>query len=246
MARPYRERISSAAAEKKSRLVLALDPSPSVADPGQFAQEMISRLRDQICAVKINFHLVLPLSGKEIEAITRLAHSHGLQCIADLKLNDIENTNEVAVEHLVDRMGFDAVIANPFIGSAALETMAEKARSLGGGVIALAYMSHPGAVEGFGLKLEGGREMYRLFLERAEKARADGIVVGAGRLPVIKGLSGEMPVYAPGIGAQGGDPEEAVRNGADYLIVGRSVIGAKDPTGTASEINKKLLLLVRD
>ena len=246
MARPYRERILISAAEKKSRLVLAIDPSPAVADPGAFAQQMISLLHQQICAVKINFHLILPLSSKEMAAITGLAHSYGLQCIADIKLNDIENTNNVAVGHLVDRIGFDAIIANPFIGEAALGDLAEKARNSGGGVIALVYMSHPGAVEGFGLKLDDGRHIYSLFLERAKKANVDGIVVGADRLAQTKELSGALPVYSPGIGAQGGNPENAARNGADYLIVGRSIIEAKDPVGVASEINKKISFLVRD
>ncbi|HKX80860.1 MAG TPA: orotidine 5'-phosphate decarboxylase / HUMPS family protein, partial [Nitrososphaera sp.] len=149
----YRNRISAASVEKKSRIVLALDPAPSrVTDALVFARRMIQTLQDQVCAIKVNFHMILPLSGKELAEISRLAHSSGLQCIADIKLNDIDNTNEAVVEHLIGRMGFDAVIANPFIGGAAMKNLVGKANDLGGGVIALVYMSHPGAVEGFGLK----------------------------------------------------------------------------------------------
>ena len=38
-----------------------------------------------------------------------------LQTIADIKLNDIGNTNKVTTEHLWN-LGFDAVIANPIMG----------------------------------------------------------------------------------------------------------------------------------
>src|SRR3712207_7902784 len=47
---------------------------------------------------------------------TLFRSSFGLQSIADIKLNDIETTNAVAVDHLI-KMGFDAAIANPFIRS---------------------------------------------------------------------------------------------------------------------------------
>jgi orotidine-5'-phosphate decarboxylase len=120
MARSYGERISRVAAEKKSRIVLAVDPAPSIADVTGFAESTIKSVQDHICAIKVNFHVILPLSGGEIAQINKLAHSFGLQCIADIKLNDIENTNDVAVEHLIGKMGFDCVIANPFMGSGAL------------------------------------------------------------------------------------------------------------------------------
>ena len=73
----------------------------------------------------MNFHIILPLSASEILRINKLAHSFGLQSIADIKLNDIETTNAVAVDHLI-KMGFDAVIANPFIGRDALASLVQK------------------------------------------------------------------------------------------------------------------------
>lgn len=249
MTRPqYRERIAAASAEKKSRIVLALDPSPpKVMDVLDFARRTIQAVHDEVCAIKFNFHLILPLSGSELAEITRLAHSSGLQCIADIKINDIDNTNNIAVEHLIGSMGFDAVIANPFIGSVAMKNLVDRSRNLGGGIIALVYMSHPGAVEGFGLKVEGGHEVYKLFYDRALKAGADGIVVGVEQLPVLKEISKShlIPVYSPGIGAQGGDAELAAKSGADYLIVGRSIIEASDPSAYARSLNKKILSAIR-
>jgi orotidine-5'-phosphate decarboxylase len=254
MARLFRDRIAAAALQKKSRIVLAIDPpagsNNNNSDIIGFAEKMIELVQEHVCAIKINFHMILPLSGAELSGINRLAHSHGLQCIADIKLNDIENTNDVAVDYLVGRMGFDSVIVNPFIGEGALQSLVKRARQAGpadnnsagggGGIIALVYMSHPGAGEGYGLELEGKRALFREFLERASRADTDGIVVGANRLALIKEAAGRLPIYSPGIGVQGGDAVAAAQSGSDYLIVGRSIIEAKDPLAAARELREKI------
>ena len=243
MTRPFFERIATVAIEKKSPIVLALDPRP----PGnqrlpELAARTICAVEHHICAVKMNFHIILPLSASEILRINKLAHSFGLQSIADIKLNDIETTNAVAVGQLI-KMGFDAVIANPFIGRDALASLVQKAHKDDAGIIALVYMSHPEANEGFGLKIQG-RGLYKMFFERAAAAGVDGIVVGATQDKILKEISGRLPVYSPGVGAQGGDPEQAIRNGADYLIIGRSIVEAKQPAKVAREIQDRILLSI--
>lgn len=246
MTRPFRERIAKAAAANKSPIVLALDPPASRSGLVKFAEKTIGAAAQHVCAIKMNFHLILPLSAAEILRINKLAHSYGLQSIADIKLNDIENTNEVALEHLVKKMGFDAVIANPFIGMGGLAALVHKAHRLNAGVIALVYMSHPGASEGYGLKV-AGKGLYRTFLERAKEAGADGVVVGATQPYILRQVasSRSLPVYSPGVGAQGGDAGEAIKNGSDYLIIGRSIVEARQPDKAAKEIKESILPLVR-
>lgn len=239
MTRPFHERIAKAAAAKKSPVVLALDPPANKRGLAKFAEKTICAVEQHVCAVKINFHLILPMSAAEISRINKLAHSCGLQSIADIKLNDIENTNEVAVDHLV-KMGFDAVIANPFIGKGGLASLVQKAHRLDAGVIALVYMSHPGSKEGYGLEI-AGRGLYRAFLERAEEAGADGIVVGATQPDILRQVAGRLPIYSPGVGAQGGDAVQAIENGSDYLIIGRSIVEAKQPAKAAREIKESIL-----
>jgi orotidine-5'-phosphate decarboxylase len=200
---------------------------------------MIRTVEQYVCAIKINFHILLPLSEYKISRINKLAHSFGLQSIADIKLNDIENTNIIAVD-LLAKMGFDAVIANPFIGENALASLVQNAHNAGVGIIALVYMSHPGAKEGFGLEM-GGHGLYKTFLGRARVAAADGVVVGATQLDILQEVAGGLPVYSPGVGAQGGSAEKAIRSGADYLIIGRSIIEAKQPNKVAERIQKRIL-----
>jgi orotidine-5'-phosphate decarboxylase len=242
MTRPFFERIARAAIEKKSPIVLALDPRPSSNQRlPELAARIISAVEHHVCAVKMNFHIILPLSAPEISRINKLAHSFGLQSIADIKLNDIETTNAVAVDHLT-KMGFDAAIANPFIGRDALASLVQKAHKAGAGIIALVYMSHPEAKEGFGLEIQGHR-LYKMFLGRAAAAGVDGIVVGATRYEILKEVSGRLPIYSPGVGPQGGNAEQAIRSGANYLIIGRSIVEAKQPAKAAREIQNRILAI---
>ncbi len=68
----------------------------------------------------------------------------GLPVIADMKLNDIGATNVEAAETLFSN-GFDALIANPFVGyKEGMEDLLEKSREMRKGVIMLVYMSHAG------------------------------------------------------------------------------------------------------
>ncbi len=245
MTENFAERIKKSSNLHKSRLVLALDPSHSKkSDLLKFAKDTVNLLSDNICAIKINFHILLPLDlYSEVKTITDLAHSHDLQTIADIKLNDISNTNEVALSHLWSA-GFDALTMNPFVGFDALRDAIANAHKNSNGVIALVYMSHKSASDTYGLKVIYGRKrckhVYELFLDWADKLDADGIVVGA-TLPEIirqcsKRLKGRIAIFSPGVGAQGGDAKEALANGSDYLIVGRSIIEAKDPKKEASRM----------
>lgn len=237
----FSQRIARAADDKKSRIVLALDPPPSKPGLQDFATKTINAVEQYVCAIKMNFHLILPLSAAEISQINKTAHSRGLQSIADIKLNDIENTNQIAIDHLV-KMGFDAVIANPFIGKSGLAALVQSAHKVDAGVIALVYMSHPGASEGYGLEEKGGTPLYKTFLGRAAEAGADGIVVGATQLEILKQVAKQdIPVYSPGVGAQGGDLENAIKNGADYLIIGRSIVDAEQPARAAKEMQSRIL-----
>src|SRR5215208_396407 len=240
MTRPFFERIARAAIEKKSPIVLALDPRPSATQRlPELAARTICAVEHHVCAVKMNFHIILPLSASQISRINKLAHSFGLQSIADIKLNDIETTNAVAIDHLT-KMGFDAAIANPFIGRDTLASLVQKAHEADAGIIALVYMSHPEAKEGFGLEIQG-RGLYKMFLGRAATAGVDGIVVGATQHEILKEVAGQLPVYSPGVGAQGANSEQVIRNGADYLIIGRSIVEAKQPAKVAGEIQNRIL-----
>jgi orotidine-5'-phosphate decarboxylase len=191
----------------------------------------------------------MPLSYNEIGKITRICHSYGLQVIADMKLNDIPSTNDLALEYLVDE-GFDAVIANPIIGKLELVELVKKAHRLGVGIIALVYMSHPGASQTYGIQVvdENGMianqsvPLYEVLLRNAKEAHVDGIVVGATRPDIIKDISSRKPapIFSPGVGLQGGNIIDASKNGVDYFIVGRSILQSEDPLKTLCSLNERI------
>jgi orotidine-5'-phosphate decarboxylase len=219
-------------------------------DLKKFIKSTISLLEHHICAIKINYHLILPLSLSEITEINRLAHHYGLVSIADLKLNDIKSTNKIAIEYL-SMMEFDAVIVNPFMGKDELIFASKQAHKINFGIIALVYMSHPGAEEGFGIhvatnkQISGSQQLtqlYKLFFDYASKSNVDGIIIGATQDKILNELSGhkELPVYSPGLGKQGGDISKAANNGTNFFIIGRSIIESKDPLDVVKKIQQEI------
>ncbi len=237
----FRERISQSAKLNGSRVVLALDFSEPHNQRLKRAAKVLEGTKGAVAAVKFNHHLLLPYGLQGVKGLIDVCNKSQLPLIADLKINDIESTNLNAVESLLE-FGFDAVIANPFVGrEEGLGKVVEKMHLSGGGVIFLVYMSHRGAYEGYGLRVEGGEPMYRIFAERARDWGADGVVVGAQSVDKIaetRGIVGRRClIFAPGIGAQGGDVKSGAGAGADFIIVGRSVTEATDPAEALRRLN---------
>ncbi|MDG6995914.1 MAG: orotidine 5'-phosphate decarboxylase [Nitrososphaerota archaeon] len=229
-----------------SRLILALDPDfrSDTSSLLKDAKAIVEATSDYICAVKINFHLLLPLSLNEISELNKLADSFGLPVIADIKLNDIDNTNRVATSYLW-ASGFSAVIVNPFVGyENGLDVVFSEAHRLNKGVITLGFMSHAGAGEGYGLKLADGRTISQLFLEKAVSWGADGVILGTTRPEQISRarqvLGSRIKIISPGSGAQGGNPVASLRAGADYLIYGRAIVGDSNPKAAVKRIREAL------
>jgi len=79
----FRQRMDNCSKNKKSKIVLALDPLQRD-DLIEFVKMVIKLVEKHICAIKINFHLILPLSLSQMSEINDLAHFYGLQSIADI------------------------------------------------------------------------------------------------------------------------------------------------------------------
>ena len=249
----YRKRIEYCSKSKNSKIVLALDPIISN-NVLSYLDEKIILLQEEICAIKFNFHVILPLSLQELSNVNSTIHSFGLQSIADIKLNDISYTNVVVINQLVS-MGFDAVIVNPIIGMDELSRVIGPSHHYNLGVITLVYMSHAGAREGFGLNVvdDSGTSnhespLYQRLLQYSENCDVDGIIVGGTKVDIINRLSREkkLPIYSPGLGVQGGDPKIAAKAGTDYFIIGRSITQSRDSLKSARLLRKQINSLKED
>ncbi len=239
----YRERIVQISNAHKSFIILALDLEARYQNL-KYIEKMIRNLYPFLCAIKINFHLLLPFNKRNIENMNKIIHSYGLLSIADIKLNDVTNTNQVTLTYL-HLMGFDSVIINPIIGGKELSSLVRLAHKFGMGVISLVYMSHENVTEGYGLDvvLRKSNEnkilpLFEIFLQYAKKSNVDGIVVGATHLRILKHIStlSNIPIYSPGVGTQGGNPKLAINSGSSYLIIGRSILDSKNRRKTLSRL----------
>lgn len=228
------------------KVILANDYDQSVKNLEAKTIQNIKELHPYLCGIKLNFHLLLPLSGKEILKINKTAHQYGLQTIADIKLNDIGNTNQVTSKHLWN-LGFDAVIANPIMGLDSLKNLVKSAHKNEKGVITLCHMSAPEAKLSYDMEVKMGKkqQLYQLFLNWALTAKVDGIVVGATFPKIIKYCSKKagknLSIFSPGVGTQGGNADEVISSGTDYLIVGRTILNSRNPIEMAKELHLQSL-----
>ncbi len=248
----FREKIEQVSKSRKSKIILALDfpfeKPESCQNLLSKAAHVLEAAQPYLCAVKFNHHLVLPLGLFDgVQKLVKRAHDHGIVAIMDCKANDIGATNQTIAEYYYDA-GFDAIIANPFIGwEEGLKPIFTVANRLQRGVILLVYMSHKAASEGYGQTIidpETGKQtpQYVAFAHKALKYGASGAVVGATypeKIREIHAILGDkVPIFSPGIGAQGGDTAAALKAGSRYLIAGRSITGSEDPAKAARGLAK--------
>jgi orotidine-5'-phosphate decarboxylase len=228
------------------KVILANDYDASVKNLDTKTIQNIKKLHPYLCGIKLNFHLLLPLSGKEIIKINKMAHQFGLQTIADIKLNDIGNTNRVTTEHLWN-LGFDAVIVNPIMGIDSLKNLVKSAHKNQKGVITLCHMSAPEAKLSYDMEIKIGKkqQLYQLFLDWALTAKVDRIIVGATFPKIIQYCSKKagknLSIFSPGVGTQGGNASEVISSGTNYLIVGRTILNSKNPVAVAKELQLSTL-----
>ena len=238
----FKTRISKSS--KDSQIILANDYSSANTKIVSQTIKNIKTLHKFLCGIKLNFHVLLPLGKTEIIRINKIAHHYGLQTIADIKLNDIGNTNQITSKALWD-FGFDAVIVNPIMGPKSLKKIVTEAHKRNKGVIVLCHMSAPEAKLSYEINVKPSKNskpkpLYQLFLKWAVSNGADGIIVGATYPKIVndckKVVGKKLDIYSPGIGTQGGNAKKAITNGSDFLIVGRTILGSKNPTRTAKQL----------
>ena len=246
----FKAKIQEASKSKNSRLVLALDfPFEAAENRNKIlakSQNVLKAVHPYVCAVKINHHLTLPLGTFDgVQQLVEQIRGQGMLAIMDAKVNDIGNTNQIIAEYYF-AAGFDAIIANPFVGwEEGLKPLFEVSKHLNRGVILLTYMSHKGASEGYGQTIidpETNQQtpQYISFAKKALNWGADGVVVGATvpeKIAEVKRILEEnVAIYSPGVGAQGGAAEKAIKAGASYLIVGREITNSDDPAQAARRL----------
>lgn len=205
--------------KQESRLILALD----VIDEDK-ALEVSNAVKGVVDAIKVGYPIVLSCGMDMITKIAALS-----EVICDFKVADIPNTNRLIVERVIEK-GASGVIAHGFMGRDSIEACVKAAN--GKDVYIVVEMSHKGGAEFF-------QPMTEKLAKLAVEMGATGVIAPATRperIKYIRGLVGDLKILTPGVGAQGGSAANAIKAGADYVIVGRSIYQAENPKVIAEQI----------
>jgi orotidine-5'-phosphate decarboxylase len=186
------------------------------------------------------------VAGIEALVATRRLVPDGIPVILDCKVGDMDNTAAAYARGYFDAWGFDAVTANPYLGEDSLAPFLAYADR---GVIVLAKTSNPDSGQFQDLPVDDApEESVPLYLHIAGRAAewatrypaTVGLVVGAtypAPLAAVRARCPDLPILLPGVGAQAGDLEAAVRAGIDARGEGLLVSSSRAITyaGTGSD-----------
>jgi orotidine-5'-phosphate decarboxylase len=222
-------------------LILALDvPSREAADA------VLAELRGTVKWVKIGLQMFAAHGPDYVRSVA----GRGFSVFLDLKLHDIPNTVARAVEALnplpVGMLTVHAAGGREMLASA---NRAARPDLIVLGVTVLTSMDGPGLAE-TGVAEEPAAQAARL-AKLAVSAGLRGLVCSPLEIPLLRGqLPSHVKLVTPGIrpaGKPGTDdqkrvmtPAEAVRAGADYIVVGRPILMAEDRAAAAAAILQDL------
>ncbi len=247
--------LESICRNKQSLLCVGLDPRFECTDPKEAAERMLRHNREIIDQTlpfaacykpNIAFYERYGLDGLSALRETLELIPKDTPVILDAKRNDIGQTASAYAQALFDYYGVDSATLNPFLGRESIRPFLEYE---GKGLFLLCRTSNPESGDLQGLEVyrknPGGgssHEICPLYLEIAREVCSwspdVGLVIGATDPMALETVREELPevwVLCPGIGAQGGSLEAAVRAGLRkdglglLLVVGRSIYQDPNP-----------------
>jgi orotidine 5'-phosphate decarboxylase subfamily 2 len=279
----YLERLAARTRQTGSVLCVGVDPqpealpdgfSPNLAGVERFCEVLLDATVPYAAAVKPNVAFFEAFGSAGIAALERLRGRvpADVPFVADVKRGDIGTTAARQAVALYDILGVDAVTANPYLGSEAIEPLIARGDRF---AYLLCRTSNPGAGELQGLEVaadpSSGAPAEPLYARVARRAQAwgpggtVGLVVGATapvELERIRGIAPGLALLVPGVGAQGGEvgpvlhfgPATAApaggRAGGGLLVnVSRGISGAgnkAEASATGADVGELLAAAARE
>jgi orotidine-5'-phosphate decarboxylase len=177
----------------------------------------------------------------------------GKPVFADAKLHDIPSQVGVAAQRL-GAHGARWVTAHVSGGRAMLEAAVEGLRAGAGdadaGVLGVTVLTSLDAARlaAVGIDRTPGKLVARM-ARVAHDGRCEGVVCSPQELGVVAEVAPSLVKVTPGIRPSAADddqartatPADAVRRGADWLVIGRPIVGAADPEAAAAAIASEVM-----
>ena len=215
-----------------AEVIVALD-YPSAEE----ALSMVERLGPSATFYKVGLELYSGSGPGVVESLTAM----GKRVFLDLKLHDIPNTVARAMRSAAD-LGVDLITIHTAGGSAMLEAAAgaSGAHTRVLGVTVLTALTPAELEVVWGREIRSIREEVACLTDLAVECDLDGVVASALEATWIRNrVHKDFLVVTPGIRPSGADPgdqrrvatpADAVAAGSDYLVVGRTITQAADPS----------------
>ena len=235
-------------AHPRSSLIVALD-FDSLSTALKFAKQVA----DLVGMFKIGSQLFTSAGPEAVRQVAQL----GADVFLDLKFHDIPNTVAGAVLASAAIPGVQLVNVHALGGSAMLRAAAQ---AISAGVpmgadrprllaVTILTSMDQKAIREVGIAGPPEARVVKL-AKLAQKAGVDGVVASVRETKAIRKACGrEFLIVTPGVrskdtagGARRDDqmrtatPREAIRAGADFIVVGRAILAAADPRAAAQEI----------
>jgi uridine monophosphate synthetase len=252
-----------------SLLCIGLDPyvsdlpAPTAEAARDFCLNLIKQTARYAAAFKPNaaFFEVFGAEGwtalKEVvDAIQEQSDRLGsmIPVILDAKRGDIASTAEAYARSAFENLDVDCITLSPYLGKDSIEPFIQNSEK---GIFLLCKTSNPGAGDLQDLVLESGDPLHIHVAKLAQQWNTRnnvGLVVGATypeTLARVREVAPNMWFLAPGVGAQGGELETALKaglrkDGKGMLInVSRSIARAEKPGLAAAELRDEILEIKR-
>ncbi|MBP6177122.1 MAG: orotidine-5'-phosphate decarboxylase [Anaerolineales bacterium] len=260
--------------DSSSLLCVGLDPhipdlkEPTAASALDFCLNLIKQTAPYAAAFKPNaaFFEVFGADGwialkQVIDAINEESNRMGsrIPIILDAKRGDIASTADAYAQSAFDHLGADCITLNPYLGRDSVEPFIKNSEK---GVFLLCKTSNAGSMDLQNLLIHStdADAPMPLFIYVARLAQQwneknnIGLVVGATHPQIMETIRAAVPdlwFLSPGVGAQGGELEQALKAGMRkdgkgiLLPVSRSIARAADPRRAAAELRDEIIYLKR-
>src|SRR5687768_17461168 len=253
-----------------SLICIGLDPhipdlkEPSAAAALDFCLNLVKQTAPYAAAFKPNaaFFEVFGAEGwtalkQVIEAINEESNRLGsrIPIILDAKRGDIASTAEAYAKSAFETLGVDCITLSPYLGKDSIEPFIQNQEK---GVFLLCKTSNPGSGDLQDLTLASGDPLHIHVAKLAQTWNTKnniGLVVGATypeTLARVRNVAPNLWFLAPGVGAQGGELESALKaglrkDGKGMLInVSRAIARAEKPGSAAAELRDAILHIQRE